>query len=99
MQERSRVIRTYALARHASAVTRVTRSFVFATGRRGGRRACRDLAGETQVWESSRALCLVGQPQDLDDVDRYARSTPHMSERVRQQAETTAQAIRQREAP
>jgi biotin carboxyl carrier protein len=55
--------------------------------------------GETQVWESLRALCLVGQPQDLEDVDRYARGMPHMSERVRQQAETTAQAIRQRAAP
>lgn len=54
--------------------------------------------GETQVWESLRALYLVGQPQDLEDVDRYARGTPHMSERVRRQAETTAQAIRQRAA-
>ena len=51
------------------------------------------------MWESLRARCLVGQPKDLEDVDRYARGMPHMSDRVREQAETTAQAIRQRAAP
>lgn len=52
--------------------------------------------GEGQVWESLRALYLVGQPQDLDDVERFARGVPHMSERIRQQAEVTARAIRER---
>ena len=54
--------------------------------------------GEAQVWESLRALYLVGRPQDLQDVERYARDVPGMSERVRQQAELTAQAIRRRAA-
>jgi multidrug efflux pump subunit AcrA (membrane-fusion protein) len=54
--------------------------------------------GETQVWESLRALYLVGQPQDLEDVERYARGMPGMSERVRQQAAITLQAIRRRAA-
>ncbi len=54
--------------------------------------------GEAQVWESLRGLYLVGQPQDLQDVERYARDVPGMSERVRQQAELTAQAIRRRAA-
>jgi acetyl/propionyl-CoA carboxylase alpha subunit len=53
---------------------------------------------EGQVVESLRALYLVGQPQDLDDVVRFVRGAPHMSERVREQAEATARAIRQRSA-
>jgi len=51
---------------------------------------------EGQVVESLRALYLVGQPQDLDDVERFVRGAPNMSERVRQQAEATARAIRRR---
>jgi hypothetical protein len=53
---------------------------------------------EGQVVESLRALYLVGQPRDLDDVERFARGAPNMSERVRQQAESTASAIRERSA-
>jgi hypothetical protein len=53
---------------------------------------------EGQVMESLRALYLVGQPQDLGDVERFVRGAPNMSERVRQQAEATARAIRQRSA-
>jgi len=52
---------------------------------------------EGQVVESWRAL-FGGQPQDLGDVERFVRGAPHMSERVRQQAEATAGAIRQRSA-
>jgi hypothetical protein len=51
---------------------------------------------EGQVVESLRALYLVGQPQDLNDVERFVRGAPNMSERVRQQAEATARAIRER---
>lgn len=54
--------------------------------------------GEVQVWESLRALYIVGQPDDLEDVDRFARGVPGMSERVSQQATLTAQAIRKRAA-
>ena len=53
---------------------------------------------EGQVVETLRALYLVGQPQDLGDVERFAGESPHVSERVRQQAEATARAIRQRAA-
>jgi HEAT repeat protein len=52
--------------------------------------------GEKQVWESLRALYLVGQVEDLEDVDRFARGVPHMSERIRQQAAVTARVIRER---
>jgi multidrug efflux pump subunit AcrA (membrane-fusion protein) len=53
---------------------------------------------EGQVVESLRALYLVGQPQDLEEVERFVRRAPNMSERVRQQAEATARAIRERSA-
>jgi HEAT repeat protein len=52
--------------------------------------------GEKQVWESLRALYLVGQAQDLEDVERFARGVPRMSERIRQQAAGTARVIRER---
>ncbi len=52
--------------------------------------------GEQQVWESLRALFLVGQSDDLEDVESLARVVPGMSEGVRQQASLTARAIRQR---
>jgi hypothetical protein len=53
---------------------------------------------EGQVVEALRALYLVGQPSDLGDVERFARGAPNMSDRVRQQAEATARAIRERSA-
>jgi hypothetical protein len=52
--------------------------------------------GESQVWEALRGLYLVGGPQDLDEVEKFARGVPSMPERVREQAAATAQAIRQR---
>jgi len=51
---------------------------------------------EQQVWQALRALYLVGQPEDLGDVDRFARTVEGMSDRVRQQAVLTAGAIRKR---
>ncbi len=53
---------------------------------------------EGQVVESLRALYLVGKPQDLNDVERYVHGAPNVSERVRQHAEATANAIRERSA-
>jgi len=55
--------------------------------------------GETQVFEALRALLLVGHARSLPGVDRFAVGVPGMSERVRQQAALTAQAIRQRTLP
>jgi len=51
---------------------------------------------EEQVWESLRGLYLVGGRDALVEVDRFARGVPHMSDRIRQQAGLTAQAIRTR---
>jgi hypothetical protein len=52
--------------------------------------------GADQVWEALRALVLVGQPADLEDVEHFARGMPGMNERIRLQAELTAKAIRGR---
>ena len=52
--------------------------------------------GETQVFEALRALLLVGHAASLPEVDHFAAGVPGRSERVRQQAALTAQAIRQR---
>jgi hypothetical protein len=52
--------------------------------------------GEAQAFEALRALVLVGHPETLPEVARFAAGVPGMSERVRQQAILTAQAIRQR---
>jgi hypothetical protein len=48
------------------------------------------------VWEALRALVLVGQPQDLEIVNRYAGKVTGMPDRVAQQAAETARAIRSR---
>jgi hypothetical protein len=49
-----------------------------------------------QAWEALRGLYLVGQPEDLADVERYGRAAESIPERVRQQAVLTAAAIRTR---
>lgn len=54
--------------------------------------------GEDQVWEALRALYLIGDANDLEDVERFARGAEGMPDRVRQQAQLTAEAIRRRAA-
>jgi biotin carboxyl carrier protein len=51
---------------------------------------------ESMVWEALRALYLVGRPDDLPDVERYARGADGMSPHIAEQAQATAQAIRSR---
>ena len=51
---------------------------------------------EEQVWEALRALYLIGQPEDLPEVEAFARGVQGMPERIRQQATLTAEAIRRR---
>ena len=48
------------------------------------------------VWESLRALYLIGTAEDLSEVERCARGVEGMPERVRQQAALTAEAIKRR---
>ncbi len=53
-------------------------------------------ADKNHVWEALRALYIVGQPEDLEDVQRYNHPVPGMPESVRQQAINTEQAIQAR---
>ena len=48
------------------------------------------------VWEALRALYLVGQIADLDDVRRFTRPVPGMPERVAHQASLATRAIEAR---
>ena len=50
------------------------------------------------VWESLRALYLIGTAEELAEVERYAQGIEGMPERVRQQAMLTAEAIKRRGA-
>jgi biotin carboxyl carrier protein len=51
---------------------------------------------ESMVWEALRALYLMGRPEDLSDVERFARGVGGMSPQIAQQAQATAQAVRSR---
>lgn len=51
----------------------------------------------SEIWESLRALYLVGQLEDLPAIDNVARGAGNMPANVRQQAELTATAIRSRQ--
>jgi hypothetical protein len=52
--------------------------------------------GADQVWEALRGLYLVGQPEDLPDIERYRLAQVGLPDRLRRQAVLTAQAIRTR---
>jgi acetyl/propionyl-CoA carboxylase alpha subunit len=56
----------------------------------------RIMPANQQVYEALRALYLIGQREDLPDVEHYVQSAPDGSSQVRQQAMLTAQAIRSR---
>jgi biotin carboxyl carrier protein len=51
---------------------------------------------EKHVWEALRALYAVGERGDLDEVKRYVRGVPGMTDRIQRQAMVTAQAIEKR---
>ncbi len=55
-------------------------------------------ADKNHVWEALRALYLVGQTADLEDVERFQRPIPGMPDAVVQQAAATAEAIRSRKS-
>jgi HEAT repeats len=61
-----------------------------------GQPLARIAPGTEQVWESLRALYLVGGPADLADLERYSQGVAGMPERVRTQARLTEGAIRGR---
>ena len=49
-----------------------------------------------QVWESLRALYLIGQPEDLPAIRPYERDVPDVSNDIRRQATETEKAIQAR---
>lgn len=53
---------------------------------------------EKDVWEALRGLLLVGEKEDLAEVERFARGVEGLSTRVQQQAQLSADAIRKRSA-
>ena len=53
-------------------------------------------ADANHVWEALRALVLVGQPSDLEAVQRYTHPVEGMPEKVARQASETAAAIEAR---
>jgi hypothetical protein len=53
---------------------------------------------QEMVWESLRALYLIGTAEDLPAIAPYARPVPGMSPQVQQQAAETIRAIRSRSA-
>jgi len=50
---------------------------------------------EQSVWEALRGLSLIGKPEDLPVVERFAQDSAH-AERIRKQAALTANAIKSR---
>jgi hypothetical protein len=48
------------------------------------------------VWESLRGLALIGQAEDLGEVERYARGVDSLPDRIKEQAALTARAIQSR---
>jgi biotin carboxyl carrier protein len=54
---------------------------------------------EKMVWESLRALYLIGRAEDLNDVGRYAGGASGMPSQIAQQAQATEKAIRARSSP
>jgi biotin carboxyl carrier protein len=53
-------------------------------------------ADANHVWEALRALLLVGEPSDLEAVQRFARPVEGMPEKVARQATETVEAIEAR---
>jgi hypothetical protein len=51
-----------------------------------------------EIFESLRALYLIGEPQDLPAIEEFARGGGDLPPTVRQQAELTANAIRSRQS-
>lgn len=56
-------------------------------------------SGAGDVWEALRALYLVGEAEDIPEIERYTRGVPEMPERIARQAALSAAAIRSRLVP
>ncbi len=52
----------------------------------------------TSIWEALRGLALIGQPDDLSEIEQYAQGVGNLPEGIRKQAALTAKAIQGRSA-
>jgi len=52
---------------------------------------------ENSIWEALRGLALIGQPQDLSEVEHYAHGVDSLPQRIKEQAARTAKAIESRQ--
>ena len=48
------------------------------------------------IWEALRGLSLVGQAEDLPEIERYARGVDSLPDRIKEQAALTVKAIQSR---
>lgn len=55
--------------------------------------------GDEQVWEALRALFVIGRAEDLPAIRPYERESRNIPDHIRQQAELTDKAIRERAGP
>ncbi|MBI4469395.1 MAG: HEAT repeat domain-containing protein [Acidobacteria bacterium] len=55
--------------------------------------------GQDHVWEALRALYLIGEVEDLPEIGPIANGAGDFSDRIREQARLTVEAIRKRGAP
>jgi len=51
---------------------------------------------EQSIWEALRGLSVIGQEEDLPLIERYANGAEAVSDRIKQQAAQTANAIKSR---
>lgn len=55
-------------------------------------------SGEKDAWEALRGFYLIGQPDDLPDIQPYTHPLPDMPARIQQQARLTVEAIQGRKS-
>jgi biotin-dependent enzyme/HEAT repeat protein len=53
---------------------------------------------QESLWEALRALSIIGQAEDLPDIEHYAQGTSGLPDRIKQQASLTAKSIQSRSA-
>ena len=59
-----------------------------------GDNVCTIAPSTNQLWETLRALYLIGTKEDLGQVESFSKSSGEYSEQIRVQAQMTAEAIR-----
>jgi hypothetical protein len=54
-------------------------------------------ADANSVWEALRGLALIGQDEDLGEIEHYAQGVDSLPERIKEQAALTVRAIQGRQ--